>query len=1160
MWTGVFHFSRAIQSDTMKHFAVHWGNRLEQLAEGMFNQLFEGAWPDPLMPRCIVTSTPAMQAWLRNYFVYEWSGRRGRVLANCEFALLFPFVNDWMDRLLVSRPPGTKASRREPRHHPYALSCLQWRLYRLLGGEIPGETGFEPVRAYLGEHPSPRRVFQLAGRLARLFDEYQVYRCDVLLGWERGRDRGDWQAELWRRLAAESPESYAALFRAMEGLPESVLQERFGSPFRQVALFGVTAMPAPYVSFLREVMASVAEVDIHVLNPCEENWLEDVSRRVAESRRDRLILEDHPLKDELAMVLETGHPLLASLGSVLQEHLHALEDQCGGVSDTPFVPARRPTLLATLQDNLLHRVQATTPCPAPDDSLRIHICHSPRREVEVLHDNLLRWLTVERLQPHQVQVLLPDLETYAPLVEAVFQSRSPAAAEAIPFVIEGRGPVGNTAVVKAFRAILNCATSRFSAASLLELLRGEAILAAFGLNPGDIGAIEVLVRGGGIRWGVDAAHREQVVTGVRMEAHMTWEYGLDRLIRGYAMGEVDPGSAPWPVDLAEGGLSLVLGRLARLIDELRRFRGLLGQPRSLTLWHQVLADLLDTFLLSTNATCGDVAFIRRAINDLLPLAEVAGLRDLEVPFEVINSHMEGCLGTGSGRSRIAANAVVFSALNPMNSRPAEVVCVLGLNEGDFPRHDTRPTFDLLGRSRRRGDRSPRRDDREAFLECLVNVRRYLHLSYVGRTDHDNAVMPPSIVLQELREVLVAQHALMEASGRDGQPLLPFEVLHHLNGEHPAYFSGGTLFSYSRDNLMAARQLAGHGPTPDGGSATQLRPPPLPYEGGLEVGAFARFFINPSRFYYQDMLGVQLDIGGARALEEDEPFQIDALGRYALRLSLMKVLREVQYEVGKVDKERVADRMKADALVPLGQPGIQAVEETLSGMEAWLDMAVPGNLPGRHSTVRELLQALEAAPPVVRELAASRGSGPGVVLRGQIQLATLGPGAQQVLARPSEIKLKDRIRAWIMHCFACGTREDPVWTVLLGTGGAELFRPLQGNEARREITGLVDLFQRGRHAPLPFAPESSWRYCECVPPGTAAPDRQGLLAAARMWEHGSGEVDAECADVWLYHAFGGNGPMRLDGGLEFALTAQAFYRPLFAAVGDSSVAAQGRAAR
>jgi exodeoxyribonuclease V gamma subunit len=56
-----------------------------------------------------------------------------------------------------------------------------------------------------------------------------------------------------------------------------------------------------------------------------------------------------------------------------------------------------------------------------DRSVTIHVCHSPQREVEVLHDQLLAMLQDDpELTPRDIVVMVADIDSYSPLYSGCF--------------------------------------------------------------------------------------------------------------------------------------------------------------------------------------------------------------------------------------------------------------------------------------------------------------------------------------------------------------------------------------------------------------------------------------------------------------------------------------------------------------------------------------------------------------------------------------------------------------------------------------------------------------------------------------------------------------------------------------------------------------------
>ncbi|MCZ7638611.1 MAG: exodeoxyribonuclease V subunit gamma [Verrucomicrobia bacterium] len=230
----------------------------------------------------------------------------------------------------------------------------------------------------------------------------------------------------------------------------------------------------------------------------------------------------------------------------------------------------------------------------------------------MLHDHVLHWLNHEKLEPRDILVVTPDLDTYAPCLETVFDAgvgdagRDRGEAEErrqqVPCTIADRAVRRESGVSDAFLRMLELAGSRLGAAAVLDLLEAEPVRRKFGLSERDLERVASWVKQGGIRWGEDPRHRERL--GLPGVPETTWRYGLDRWLLGYALPGL--GGAARPVTLAgigdgalvpctdiEGEGAETLGRFVEFVERL--FAGLRGleAARPLAAWARDLTLLCE---------------------------------------------------------------------------------------------------------------------------------------------------------------------------------------------------------------------------------------------------------------------------------------------------------------------------------------------------------------------------------------------------------------------------------------------------------------------------------------------------------------------------------------------------------------------------------------
>lgn len=1064
---------------------LHQGNHLEVLVDRLADVL---AVPpdDPLAPEHVVVQNVGMARWLS----LELARRHG-VCAHVRFALPGAFLWETWRRVLPEVPD---ASTLDP-------AVAAWRLFAVLG-ELERAPRFVPLHAWLGDAHDDVRRHALARRLADLYDQYLLYRPQWIAQWEAGEDPR-WQAELWRRVAARMRGPHraqlghafvAALTRG--GLVDGALPAR-------VALFGVPSIPPAQLQAFGALASRVA-VHCFVLNPAQEHWAHVVPERtIAHVARSG---------DAAARHLETGHPLLASLGQQGRDVIDQLQELAHDTADCWAEPGD-DTLLHRLQSDILHlhpRDAATrVPVAADDRSIALHACHSPMREVEVLHDRLLALFDADpTLRPSDVVVMTPDVEAYAPCVEAVFGTAPPA--RHIPYTIADRSLRADTPLVDAFVRLLELPDGRWDAPSLLGLLDVPALRRRFGLDEADLPQVHRWVRDAAVRWGIDADGRERL--GLPATAEHTWRFGLDRLLLGWALpgGNRELDGDVLPLDEVEGSAARALGGLAAFAEAAFALDATLAAPRSPSAWAATFLGVVDAFFAPGPADEEATAALRAACAALEVAARAADA-DAPVSRGLVVAELRRQLDAATRRGRFLTGEVTVCAMVPMRSIPFAVVCLLGLGIGSFPRSRRAPGFDLMADDRRRGDRSRRDDDRWLFLEAICSARRALHLSWVGRGIRDNAEIPPSVVASELLDVLERGFA----------PSPPFatlraqlEIVHPLQPFSRRYFGAGDdrrLASYSEELAQASRALRRdpRGSAPLAARTLAAAAPP----GDVALDDLVDFLCHPTRFFLRERLRIRLTADDA-VLEDREPFALDGLAAWTVRSELLALRRE---DVPPAHAERL---LRARGLLPHAEVGRATFRRLAAEVDAFVARLADAGAVGTEER-RMLALPLED----------------GTTLAGTVGGLFAGGLVEWRLGR---LRARDRLGVWVRHLLlqaAGGTASRPcLW---VGTGKDDFLSLGPVADAAGVLRDLVALYREGHCRLLPLFPESACAFVDERRKG----ERRARWAAAEKWEGneyygGPGESE----DAWNALAWRETEP--LDD--EFERLAERVFGPILAA--------------
>ena len=996
---------------------------------------------DPFQQEEFLVQSRGMETWLRMRLAEKMG-------IFCRARFRFPEEAIWM---IIRGFLGDG-----PLRNPYTKEGMAWKIFQILPGLITEcPEAFSPIVAYLGRDESNLdRRFRLCRQISTVFDSYQTYRPEMIIRWMQGNepDRANrWQALVWQKLRQEYAE---------KSLPERALEMQGlesprnlpGLPER-LSVFGISTLPPIFLDVL-QAYGRFRDLHIYALQPAPVMW-GDVQ---SEKWRERALLRASQMEggewNEESLHVESGNPLIGSLGRTGRDFFNLLIDRDANDQPLDFAKPAENSLLAALQrwtfEVFSDRPEHRHSYDPSDQSVQINSCHGPMREAEVLRDYLLKLLAEDpTLRPQDILVMMPDPEAYAPYLRATFGQMAEGMPEHFPFSIIDREPRKESQLVDFFFDLLDFFEGRASNRDVLDLLDSLPLRVKFDLADDHLETIRKWIRECHLHWGFDGEHR-QFIGSSNTDEH-TWKHALDRMALGFCMrgGGERLWSDSLPYDEIEGENALLFAKLHRFVNLLHRFEARARVPKSLGDWSKFIDSLTHSLFPQNNETLLDRRRIIQAVRDLEQ--EYGRLApDAVVPLRVVAHHLGNVIESGTPQGQFLSRGVTFCGLRPMRSVGARVICMIGMNEGAFPRQNRSSSFDLSG-DRRPGDRSSREDDRYLFLESLWCAKEKLYLSYVGQSIRRTQSIPPSVVINELLDSLdkVAEFGSGEddaISARTAlvreQSLHPFSERNFLGIEHPR--------SYSSDHCRAARSLA-----QPLGKVPLFAPSPMKGVADTEVplalSDLIRFFDSPSKHFLTHALGMSLWEEEAPP-EEYEPSTLGNLEKFGVKRSLLAV---------ELNRHAPADLYaleKARGSLPPGSLG-----------HVWF-----------HDAAREVDQFIERwghalavgfSPPCGHELSLN-----GYVLRGELDSIYQN---YQLLYRCGKTRPKDRISAWIRHLFACASsKSEDLETRFFAMDQAKkylCFGPVDPDWARQRLADLLDLYESGMKRPLPFFPSTSHAY-------------------------------------------------------------------------------------
>jgi exodeoxyribonuclease V gamma subunit len=1061
---------------------VHRAERADGLIRALAGLLAEPPG-DPFARELISVPTRGMERWLTQQLSGSLGASPGRSDGVCA-NVAFPFPRE------LVRDAVAVAAGIEPGADPWLPERAVWPLLEVVGESL-AEPWLGDLAAHLGQEddPAPRaRRFATVRHVAELFDRYSLHRPEIVRGWAEGTvelpDQARWQAELWRRLRVRlgtpSPaeRTHAACARLAA---EPALLELPG----RISLFGLTRLPRGHLDVLA-ALAAGRDVHLFLLHPSAALW-----EKVATAPPVTLRSDD-------ATALLPANRLLASWGQDAREMQLVLAGREHAGHHHPHRLAGASLLQRVQADVQADRAAPGPPLPGAADarprldpadrSIQIHACHGRARQVEVLRDAILHLLAEDpTLQPRDVIVMCPDIETFAPLIHATFgagelEPESAATQPDLRVRLADRSLRRTNPLLGVVGALLDLAGRRVTASEVLDLADREPVRRRFRLDDEDLARMRDWVSASGIRWGLDAGHRAPY----RLDdlGAGTWEAGLDRLLVGVTMTEEGHRlfEGVLPTDDVESSAIELAGSTAELVERLRDAVASFGDSRPIGAWAEAIASAADALAATARHDAWQRAQLQRILDAVVDEAGAAGAVELSLPEvrALLGERLQG----RPTRANFRTGHLTICTLVPMRSIPHRVVCLLGLDDGAFPRKAPRDGDDLMLAEPHVGERDPRFEDRQMLLDALMAAQDRLVITYTGNDVRTNAPRPPAVPVGELLDTI---ERTVRGAAREQvlvrHPLQPFDARN---------FHADAPWSFDRVTLGGARatQEDRRAPAPFlAGPLPEQRAPVVELD---DLVAFAR---HPVRAFLRQRLGF-------------------GVGAYSDELA-----DALPVELDKLEEWQVGERLLAARLDGATPAAAEAAERARGSLPpARLADAVLAQVRD------DVEQVFEHAARLLPEAVAPASVDVRVPLPGERLLSGTVPDVHGDVLRTvtySRVGPRHRLVAWLR--FLALTAAHPgrpfeaatIGRTPQGSSAIVVRLPrLDPGQAAEQLAKLVDVYDLGMREPLAVACKTTAAYAQALREGGDA-----RRAAAREWETEWG-FDREDRELEHQLVFGG----------------------------------------
>jgi len=997
-------------------FNLYTSSRLENLAAKLCRDIISLPLSDPFDKEVVVVQNHGMSVWLKQQIA-----DKNDICANVDFL----FINNFIKNLQFK----TIDEERRTSFDFFEVDSITLSIYKILSTK---EILHKDLQNYIKGDNKEIKCIQLSQKIAAAFDQYQIYRPEMILDWENGickNEEHKWQAELWCEFSKNKISRTKGICNLLD---HGDLNK---SGIKRIIVFGITTMAPLFLKVFMK-LGKFENIDLHFfyLKPSNVNWNIDSSERSSES------LKDNCLKRTLGTAGREFYTLLSGLKPLLNE------------VSLPAEPDNNTTLSSLQRDIYLNTEAEGKQTFNNDSTLSVHSCHSKMREIEVVYDRILNILSRNSsIQPKDIIVAAPNISEYVPYITTVFNRRNGESPfdKQIHFSFSDITISQTSKVINAFFALLDLNKSKFRADDIMDILETESVRKNFSINDDqDLSFLVKWVKESGMCWGIDAENRND--GGFADFSENTLTSGLNRLLLGYAT-EADCSfndniiAAYKELDLSSG---VLLGNFVSYMKQIFSLKKQLSIKCTVAEWKIRLDDIITAFFLSDYENSNDISKLKYTVAHLGLCSENIYFNE-KISIDTVKTYLQHKLDSELLGHGFLKGRITFCTMLPMRNIPAECICLIGMNEGIFPRKETRLGFNIIEEEHRIGDRSKRLEDRYIFLEALIAARTCLYISYIGQNEKTNEIMPPAAPVSELLEYLKGKY------GADAEKKIIFK--HKLNSYNRSYFdsSDERFFSYSKlDCNSAAKLLKTH----KNSLFSNNKPILHSSVTELNIKELISFFKNTSRYFINNTLRANLSCYNTAQVSGVEPFELNNLDLYSLNQDIIKKL------INKEDTDRLYESYRLEDRLPVKNNGRLIFEKQLLNITDLYEKECKDT-----GSPEENLRGTKSL-----EVDFNIG---GIRLYGTLDNVSESDGQQVYFQVASENSTR-LLESWIKHLVFAASGKGVRTVCFIGKKEPVKVREYltdDRNKAVTELEKLLEMYKNGLSSPLPFFPKASYKY-------------------------------------------------------------------------------------
>ncbi|XBC45013.1 MAG: exodeoxyribonuclease V subunit gamma [Buchnera aphidicola (Schlechtendalia chinensis)] len=712
-----------------------------------------------------------------------------------------------------------------------------------------------------------------------------------------------------------------------------------------------------------------------------------------------------------------------------------------------------------------------------DKSISIHECSTLKREIEILHDNLLSILNSNYdIFFHDILIISKDISSYIPFIKSVFNPINNK--HHIPFCILSNNHQKKYTILKTIIKILSLPDTFLNNEKIFSLLENPFILKKFQIPEEKIENLRKILQKSQIQFEENANfNTHKSCKNIKI---CDFSNEASKIFLGKSMNDIN--YVTWNKMVPYNKLSSKdyenFSKFVTFISFLKKWKKKLSTQKSLQSWKTIFGKLLNELFVQDEIENQEINYIKKILDTIINPG-IQEKYEKKISINLLKNELEKNLLKKINIYNHAFGKVTFCNGFILRNIPFKVIHILGMNENFVFQKILTGNFNLIKKYPRICDPNRKHKYKYFFLETLLSAKKILSISYYKNSENNYETHEPSIIISQLLSYISKNFYILEKSEKKNTREL-FSHLYHVHTNKPydtKNFSKNFNFQSFNETWLKISQLKKINTNNFNKTLPKIQ------SDIINVSDLISFWKHPVKYFFNKRLGIRLNPITTINLHE-ENYSITKIDHYWISIDILNFLLKQK----NIKKLFLYYRYKG--IIPLGNLGKIYWENCLSQI-------IP-----LYNTIKSIKEKLTHKKIFIQTKKCELfGSLKNISPKGLLRWT------------PTVIKNKDIIALWIEHLIYCSIHTTGNNSTILGLNKDNLsFTKLESKKANYLLNKYVHGYFQGMNKPI-LLTNSGINWLKCIHKKRQTSISESKKKIIETWE-GNNWNSGEKNDLYL----------------------------------------------